>query len=150
VILWRISNRVSLAGDGALRASGRWHTRGRRVVYCAQSPAAALLEIIVHFEIEIQDLPARYRLLQIEAPAGVSLETVAVQLLPANWIENPAATRAIGDDWLASGRSLLLAVPSAIVPETFNVLLNPGHAAADRVRIAKATEHALDPRLLAS
>ena len=44
VVLWRISNHVSLTGDGALRVSGRWHTRGRRIVYCSKSPAAALLE----------------------------------------------------------------------------------------------------------
>jgi RES domain-containing protein len=57
VFLWRISNHALLAGDGGLRVSGRWHTRGKRVVYCAENPAAALLEILVHFEIEIGDLP---------------------------------------------------------------------------------------------
>lgn len=82
-------------------------------------------------------------------PGGGSVETVAPQLLPVDWIENPAATRAIGDGWLTSGRSLLLVIPSAIVPETFNVLVNPGHAGADRVRLAKVTEHTIDPRLLA-
>lgn len=67
VVLWRISNHRSLAGGGALRAPGRWHTRGRRIVYCAQTPAAALLETLVHVEIEVRDLPTRYRLLKIEA-----------------------------------------------------------------------------------
>ncbi|MBI3263193.1 MAG: RES family NAD+ phosphorylase [Acidobacteria bacterium] len=147
MILWRISNHVSLAGDSALRASGRWHTRGRRVIYCAQSPAAALLEILVHFEIEIQDLPARYRLLQIETPDDVTVEHVAVSQLPADWIANTDTTRAIGDAWLAKGRSLLLVVPSAVVPETFNVLLNPRHADAGRVEIAQSTEHVIDRRL---
>lgn len=61
MFLWRISNHLSLAGKGGSRASGRWHTRGRRVVYCAENAAAALLEILVHFEIEIRDLPVRYR-----------------------------------------------------------------------------------------
>jgi RES domain-containing protein len=148
VLLWRISNHLSLAGDGALRTPGRWHTRGRRVVYCAQSPAAALLEILVHFEIDIQDLPVRYRLLKIEVPDDVHVERVSPERLPAGWPEQTEVTRALGDDWLAKGSAALLSVPSAIVPETFNVLLNPVHSDAKRIVIVQAGEHAIDPRLL--
>jgi len=148
VLLWRISNHLSLAGDGALRTPGRWHTRGRRVVYCAQSPAAALLEILVHFEIEIQDLPVRYRLLKVEVPDEVQVERVLPDHLPAGWPEKTEVTRALGDDWLAKGSAALLSVPSAIVPETFNVLLNPAHQDAKRIVIVQAGEHAIDPRLL--
>lgn len=117
-------------------------------MYCAQSPATALLEILVHFEIEIGDLPARYRLLKIEAPDDMTVEPVSVGQLPADWIEKTDVTRAIGDAWLAKGLSLVLVVPSAVVPETFNVLLNPGHQDAGRVRIAQSSEHVIDPRLL--
>ena len=148
MILWRISNHLSLAGDGALRTPGRWHTRGRRVVYCAQSPAAALLEILVHFEIDIQDLPVRYRLLKIEAPDDVQVEHVAVDHLSTDWPERTELTRALGDGWLTKGSTALLSVPSAIVPETFNLLLNPAHQDAKRIAIVQAGEHAIDPRLL--
>jgi RES domain-containing protein len=148
VVLWRISNHPSLAGEGALRTSGRWHTRGKRVVYCAQNPAAALLEILVHFEIEIRDLPARYRLLKIEVPDDVRIERVTFGELPGDWSERTDVTRAIGDAWLARGSTALLSVPSAIVPETFNVLLNPAQQDADRIVIAQTTEQALDLRLL--
>ena len=148
MFLWRISNHPSLAGDGALRTPGRWHTRGRRVVYCAQNPAAALLEILVHFEIDIQNLPLRYRLLKIEASDDVHIERVSGDQLPADWPEETGVTRARGDGWLASGSSALLSVPSAIVPETFNVLLNPAHQDAKRVVIVETGEHAIDSRLL--
>jgi RES domain-containing protein len=148
VFLWRISNHLSLTGDGALRTSGRWHTRGRRVVYCAQSPAAALLEILVHFEIDIQDLPVRYRLLKIEAPDDVQVENVAVDGLPTGWPERTEVTRGLGDGWISKGSRALLSVPSAIVPETFNVLLNPAQQDAKRIVIVQAGEHAIDPRLL--
>jgi RES domain-containing protein len=148
VFLWRISNHLSLSGDGTLRASGRWHTRGWRVVYCAQSPAAALLEILVHFEIDILELPVRYRLLKIEAPDDVQVERVSVEDLPRDWPERTEATRALGDGWLTKGSAALLSVPSAIVPETFNVLLNPAHQDAKRIVIVQAGEHAIDPRLL--
>jgi RES domain-containing protein len=148
VFLWRITNHVSLAGDGSSRTPGRWHSRGRRVVYCAQNPAGALLEILVHFEIEIQDLPVRFRLLKIHAPDDVHVERVAVDELPADWPEESETTRACGDDWLARDSSALLTVPSAIVPETFNVLLNPAHQDAQRIVIVHAGDHAIDPRLL--
>lgn len=148
MFLWRISNHYSLAGDGALRTPGRWHSRGRRIVYCAQNPAAALLEILVHFEIDIQDLPVRYRLLKIHAPDDVPVERVSVDQLPSDWPEKTEATRALGDAWLATDSSALLIVPSAIVPDTFNVLLNPAHKDAKRIVIVETGEHAIDPRLL--
>ncbi len=148
MFLWRISNHLSLAGDGALGTPGRWHSRGRRVVYCAQSPAAALLEILVHFEIDIQDLPVRYRLLKIEAPDDVRVERVAVDDLPVNWAQTTEVTREFGERWLVKGSAALLSVPSAIVPETFNILLNPAHQDAKRIVVVQTGEYAIDPRLL--
>jgi RES domain-containing protein len=148
VILWRISNHLSLTGDGALRASGRWHTRGRRVVYCAQNPAAALLEVLVHFEIEITQLPARYRLLKLEAADDLAVARLALADLPTDWIEKVSATQAIGDAWLESRRSPLFSVPSALVPETFNILLNPDHPDGQRVVVVDARDHVIDPRLV--
>lgn len=148
MVLWRISNQLSLAGDGGLRASARWHTRGRRVVYCAENPAAALLEILVHFEIEIRDLPVRYRLLKIEVPEDARLGRVSPHDLPHDWLENTEVTRTIGDGWLATGSTPLLSVPSAIVPETMNVLLNPAHPDAARIIVVQTREHVIDPRLL--
>jgi RES domain-containing protein len=148
VFLWRISNHLSLAGDGSLRTPGRWHSRGRRVVYCAQDPATALLEILVHFEIEIERLPVRYRLLKIQAPDDVHVERVSVDKLPEDWLDRTEETRALGDAWLARDSAALLMVPSTIVPETFNVLLNPTHTDAGRIVIVQTGDYAIDPRLL--
>jgi RES domain-containing protein len=103
------------------------------VVYCSETPAAALLEIMVHFEIELHDLPARYRLLRIDAPDDARLERVLADALPSDWPDEPGVTRAIGDRWLQNGSTALLRVPSALVPETFNVLLNPAHRDAKRI-----------------
>ena len=147
MVLWRISNHVSLAGDGGLRASGRWHTRGRRIIYCSQTPAAALLEILVHFEIDVRDLPARYRLLRLQAPNDLVVEHVTLQDLPEDWVETTDVTRSHGDRWLQAERSALLAVPSAVAPDTFNVLLNPSHQDAKRVAVVQVSEHTIDPRL---
>jgi RES domain-containing protein len=148
VFLWRISNHASLVGEGGLRASGRWHTRGKRVVSCAENPAAALLEILVHFEIEIGDLPARYHLLKVNVPDDLHLDRVSPTDLGPDWFEDIQATRAIGDTWLTRAATPLLAVPSAVVPETSNVLLNPAHPDAKRIVIVQSTAHVIDPRLV--
>lgn len=148
MILWRISNHVTLTGDGGLRASGRWHTRGKRVVYCAENPAAALLEILVHFEIEVRDLPATYKLLKITAPDQARIQRITPADLPSGWRADRQATRGLGDAWLIEMSAPLLAVPSAIVPETFNVLLNPLHPAAKHIVVVHASDYAIDPRLL--
>jgi RES domain-containing protein len=103
--------------------------------------------ILVHFEIDIQDLPIRYRLSKIEAPDDVQVERVSVDQLPADWLEKTEVTRALGDGWLKNGSAPVLSVPSAIVPETFNVLLNPAHRDARRIVIIQTGEHAIDPRL---
>ena len=145
--LYRISNQASLAGDGGLRASGRWHTKGQPIVYCAPNPAAALLEILVHLEIDVEDFPSRYQLLTIEIPDDISMAAVQTDVLPGDWWRDPAATRAIGDDWLRQRTTFLLAVPSAIVPETTNYLLNPSHPDNPRIRIASIAAYRFDERL---
>jgi RES domain-containing protein len=148
VILWRVSKHAALDGGGGLRASGRWHSRGRRVVYCAPSPAAALLEVLVHAEIDTEDIPVDFRYLEIEASELVAIETTEIQALGAGWRRDEEATRRIGDAWLHSGHSALLRVPSAIVPATWNVLLNPRHPASALVRIVRIHEQAADRRLV--
>jgi RES domain-containing protein len=93
-------------------------------------------------------LPVRYRLLKIEAPGDVLVETVSVDGLPTDWPERIEMTRGLGDGWFARGSAALLRVPSAVVPDTFNVLLNPAHQDARRIVIVHAGEYAIDPRLL--
>ena len=146
--LWRIGNHATLDGAGGLRASGRWHTRGGRIVYCAPNPAAARLEILVHSEIDIEDIPVAFRWLEIDAPDSIAAETVDPELLGPAWRSQPAATRRLGGQWLASSRSALLRVPSAIVPETWNVLINPLHAGAARIRVVRVHEQTIDRRLV--
>src|SRR6267378_2707811 len=126
--LWRISNHASLSGDGGLYASGRWHSRGRRVVYFADHPASALVEVMVHLEIDAEDLPTHYQLLGIAVPDELAITTFDEHNLPRNWREQKALTRILGDDWLRGESTALLRVPSAIIPDTNNYVLNPAHA----------------------
>lgn len=145
--LWRISNYVDLSGVGGLVSSGRWHSRGTEIVYLAESPSAALLERLVHLEIDPDDLPNTYQLLAIEIPDHLPFETVAPNDLSPDWRTNDAASRPIGDIWLQTRRTPLLRVPSAITPHTLNWLLNPKHPDAPNVKITDVIDTPFDQRL---
>lgn len=151
MILWRISNYADLSGGGGLLHSGRWHHRGRVVVYLAQSAAAALLEALVHVEASHPgDLPRDYQLLEVEVPDDIGVTDAVLpmgRVWPPGLALDLSTTRRIGDQWLAEGSSLLLRVPSAVVGRTFNVLLNPAHPQAARCRIVSAVRYPFDERL---
>jgi RES domain-containing protein len=148
VILWRVSNYQTLDGVGGLYVSGRWHTRGHPILYCTLNPATALLETLVHVEIDSEDRPERFQMLRIEGPDSLSIEKVEAGSLSTNWAVDMSITQSLGDRWLGRGRSLLLQVPSVLVPETWNVLVNPQHAEANRLNVSATYEHAFDVRLL--
>jgi RES domain-containing protein len=147
VILWRISDHSTLDGGGGLSLSGRWHTAGQRIVYCAPNPATALLEVLVHAEIDIDDVPVDFRYLEIETPEAVAGEDLDSSALAESWRMDLPATRRAGDQWLQSNRTALLRVPSVIVPATWNVLINPRHADSARIRVRRTLSHGLDTRL---
>jgi RES domain-containing protein len=142
--LWRISNYADLSGIGGLRAAGRWHSQGRRVVYLADHPSSALLEMLVHMDRDL--MPPTYQLLRISVPDDIAVEAIAGKL-PADWRSEAMASRAIGDRWLDQSASALLQVPSAISERGKNFLLNPAHVDATRVAVAELIKAPFDPRL---
>lgn len=144
--LWRISNYADVSGLGGLRASGRWHTRGKRIVYLADHPASALLEMLVRLDTDL--VPPSYTLLRLSVPDIVESEEINLGDLPTDWRQQPPVTRQLGDEWLDRKSSALLQVPSAIVPGASNFLLNPEHPEAAYVRIVEVLRAPFDPRLL--
>jgi RES domain-containing protein len=148
MFLWRISNHPTLDGRGGLETSARWHTQGRPIVYLAESVAGALLEVLFNLELGPVRLPKSYRLLKVEVPDDLPIEVLSASDLGETWINDETTTRTVGDQWLASKRSTLLRVPSAIAPETLNVLLNSSHKEARRLRIVSHREYPWDLRLI--
>jgi RES domain-containing protein len=148
MFLWRISNHPNLNGGGGLETSACWHTRGRPIVYLAESVAGALLEVLVRLELNPVRLPKAYRLINVGAPDDVSAQTVSASELVQDWVNDGTATRTVGDEWLASKSTALLRVPSAVIPETFNMLLNSEHSQAQRLRILWHREYRWDSRLI--
>jgi RES domain-containing protein len=149
VELWRISNHRNLNGSGGMRYAARWHTAGQRIVYLAASPAGALIEVLVHLELDADDLPPDYTLLRVEVPAEVAIQSLHCPR-GEGWKTDERITRKLGDAWLAAQSSALACVPSAILPSTLNYLLNPAHPEAKRIRIKEATKQSFDVRLLRS
>lgn len=145
-VLWRISNHSDLSGEGGRRGSARWHTRGRPIVYLADSPASAMLEQIVHLQDGNGKLPSFYHLLEIRAPEDMPIKDL-LTMADAGWKQKLELTQRIGNAWLASLATPLARVPSAIVPRTWNYLLNPEHPDAVDVKIESATRERFDNRL---
>lgn len=142
---WRISNYADLSGEGGRRFPARWHHAGRPIVYCAEHPAGALTEHLVHLDWDL--LPDRFQLLTLDVADGVRIDEIAPGTLPPDWRTDLAATRAAGDRWLASQSSLLCRVPSVILPGVHNALINPAHPDMPKIIIAKAESVPLDGRL---
>jgi RES domain-containing protein len=147
--LWRISDHPDLTGLGGYKRSGRWHNRGRKVVYLSDSPSGSLLERLVHLELDPEDVPEFYTRLKVAVSDDIAIE----QIDPpdaVNWILDEKLTRSLGDAWLASGKTCLARVPSAIASEAWNYLLNPDHPDFSLVRIVSVTQERYDRRLLRS
>jgi RES domain-containing protein len=137
VRLWRLTREVHLPevlkGEGARRFGGRWNSRGVAVVYAAESLELALLEAIVHLDLDL--LPRDYWQLCLEVPD--ELLVPGPKRLPRGWDALPpyvARVQSIGDRWVRAGTSVALRVPASVLPERSNVLLNPAHADMTRVR----------------
>jgi RES domain-containing protein len=132
-----------LDGAGGLAVQGRWHSKGRPIVYLADSSALAMLEMLVHLEVET--LPPPFQLLKVSAPDDLANDKWPKRRDP----REPEATRAWGDAWLEAGATPLARVPSVVVPNGVNWLLNPGHPDAAKLRIEGSSRWPWDKRLFA-
>lgn len=147
---WRIVKKrhVSSAfdGEGAGKYGGRWNSPGTPVVYASETRALSLLEILVGIR-STQPLGA-YVLIPTRFETSF-VNTVELEGLPDDWRKSPPhpSTQRIGDLWVADHASAVLRVPSAIVPDEFNYVLNPAHPDFARVQIGAPQELTIDPRL---
>ncbi|MBV6415755.1 MAG: hypothetical protein CMLOHMNK_00271 [Steroidobacteraceae bacterium] len=146
--LWRLYRKAhgpGLDGLGGHHAGGRWHSVGRAVVYFGAGPAIVVLERLAH--LDPAQLPTDLVLGRFEIDTIVrdAWETGSI---PAHWTGRRDLTRALGDAWLKARRSCLLRVPSAVVPEEQNLIFNPQHQDAHRMRLVRARPFEFDVRLI--
>ena len=149
--LWRITDArfatSALSGNGSLAFPGRWHRRGSRVVYTADSLALAALEQLVHLR---DNLPAvSYTAFRIDVPDNVPFDEVLAAGLPDAWDDPTAPHERLRDEgqaWLRRGGTVALLVPSAVILEERNALLNPAHPNAAKIRFVQTLKAGVDLR----
>lgn len=129
---------TGLDGEGARLYGGRWNSPGRPMIYTAASPSLAVLEVLVHLDLPPELIPSDYRLLSIHVPDDAPVEELA---------DLPDDPLAIGDEFLQRGGALVLRVPSAVVPQESNSLINPRHPAAAALRLEANEPFSFDRRL---
>lgn len=145
MLVWRLASRryPPLSGEGARLVGGRWNSPGRPLVYASESLALCLAECLVHVT---GSLPRDYVAFKIAVPDH-GIEELRLKTLKAGWEHDLAQTRAVGDKWLTDERSLALIVPSAVLPDSKNILLNTQHPDAGRLRVISQQPFRFDPRL---
>jgi RES domain-containing protein len=133
-------------GEGARLYGGRWNPVGVPMVYASEHQSLAALEIRVH--IDKTSLRKRYTCFAFHFDNDL-METLAIASVPKNWKQEPPppSLQQFGANWIKSGSSLILAVPSVIIPDERNFLINPKHPHFSRLRIDKPTEFRFDVRL---
>jgi len=152
VQLWRIAVEApaysadDLSGAGAKITGGRWNSQGTAMVYTSTNIALAALETLGH--IRAASLPFNRYLIRIDVPAAVWALRELLDPLPPGWDAIPSGMRSrkAGDAWVAARRSPLLVVPSVIVPEEQNALINPLHPEAKKISAVTLKRWQYDPR----
>jgi len=139
------SGPAAFTGIGGMSVDGRWHTRGRPIVYTARTESLAKLEALVHLNPTIAP-----RLVLVEATIRDRLVATLHGAAPAGWNDVPdsGAARSVGDTWLQSGSSLGLEVPSVHSSTETNVLINPAHPEFAQLVIGDPVPFAFDRRLI--
>lgn len=148
---WRIVARqwadAAFDGEGARLYGGRWNHPGTPVVYASASLSLAALEVFVHADPDTA--PPDLVAVRTELPGGAVVERLTAEDLPDGWraYPGPESLRDLGMDWAVRGETLALVVPSAIVPQEHNVLLNPRHSAFSMIRPEAPIPFGFDPRM---
>lgn len=137
---------TAFSGDGARIYGGRWNSKGTAVVYVSERLTLASLELLVHLNSAQVLETYEFRPVSFEDSL---VENLDPNVLPPGWRADPAPPqlRMIGDQWVRQGRSVVLRVPTALVPGEFNYLINPTHPHAGRLQLGEAEEFRFDPRL---
>lgn len=147
--VWRICSKSHQAfdGAGARRYGGRWNHPGTSVVYSSGSLSLAALECFVHVDPDIA--PEHLIAVSADIPHRIAIESIEIANLPSHWRRYPApeALQDIGTAWVKRGSSVVLAVPSALIPDERNYLINPAHRDFRRIRVNKPVPFHFDPRM---
>ncbi|WP_299667288.1 RES family NAD+ phosphorylase [uncultured Polaribacter sp.] len=136
-----------LLGTGARLNGGRWNSRGKNALYCAENISLAKLEVAVHLDFDL--IPNDYCLVEIEIPKKATLLTLKKSELSQDWdsIPHSESTQLLGDYFLDENKYLILKVPSAVVNKEHNFIINPNHPTFSKIKITNIELFTFDNRL---
>lgn len=136
----------AFSGEGARIHGGRWNSPGRAAVYVSDTQALATLEVLTG--LGGAAVLADYSLIRVSFDEEM-VQAVDAESLPEGWDARPPGpgSQGVGDRWLETGESVVLRVPSVIVPAESNYVLNPRHADFGAVGVGQAERFVIDPRL---
>jgi|SRR5690625_2729059 len=136
-----------LSGTGAKTYGGRWNSKGYPVVYTAGSRSLAALETLVH--VPQKNIPPDLCIVTLSIPSNIEIQEVALTSLPKEWKSIPIhhTLQKTGDEWLQTGKTAILQVPSVVIPEEFNYLINPLHPNSSKIKIKEENAFAFDERI---
>jgi RES domain-containing protein len=149
--VWRIIPKLHLSqafdGEGARRFGGRWNGLGTRVVYASATLSLAALEFFVNLDRDTE--PDQLVAVSADIPDDTRIGYIEVSDLPKNWRSYPVPEELqdLGTAWVASASAAVLVIPSAVIPEEHNYLLNPAHPDFKRFRLNKPEAFHFDPRM---
>jgi RES domain-containing protein len=148
--IYRLSRKKhanDLSGTGVRLFGGRWNSRGVNALYGAENISLAKLEVTVHLDLDI--IPDDYFLIEIEIPENINIKVLEKEVLETDWntIPHSESTQLKGDEFLDENQFLVLKVPSAIVPQEHNFILNPNHKNFSLIKITAIEKFTFDNRL---
>lgn len=151
MIVYRITKKeyISLDGTGGLFGPGRWHKKGNPIVYTSEHASLAAWEKIVHVA-SFENLTDDLLLIKIEIPDSAEIRTVPENILVAGWDGFPFSSETVefGTSFLRNRKHLALKVPSVIIPDEFNVILNLLHPDIGKCKIIRSDPFVFDERIL--
>lgn len=147
MVVYRITKAIYADRLVASGGAARWNERGQFVIYTAATRALACLENVVHRSGE--GLLETFRVMVIEVPDELPFDTISIDTLPTDWFDFSQydMCQQIGGAWLRNGQSVILRVPSAIISNEYNYLLNPAHPDFLRIRLHRTEPFTFDPRI---
>lgn len=147
VTCFRIAdNRYTIfSGDGAQRIGGRWNLVGKPVIYASQNLSCAMVELRVH--LNGIPLPNTHKFIEITSSSEVSTEKLSLKEFKTWDINNDSDSKEYGNKWLEEQRSLILIVPSIVIPQEKNYIINPNHPEFIKLKASKPRALGWDSRL---
>jgi RES domain-containing protein len=147
MLVYRITHKNYSTVLYASGIKGRWNGAGNKVIYCAESIPLAFLENMVRRQ--GVGFNNDFKIMIIEIPETLSITSIAVSDLKEGWrdFRDYSFCQPIGDEWYKEGKTAVLKVPSAVLPECFNYVLNSEHTDYKKIKLTDTTDLVPDKRI---